>query len=944
MDSPRRRDIDGALAKYRAAAQQARATIGVAAPSARYTSALASQPQQPPQLPQSLPQQPQPLPLPLPQQPPTQHTAQYAEDAPSAGTALSAPASDKVEQRLARLEQLYEQERSHRVELQKQLEESDQKGEEAEESIDQLVQLASELHARQTEQNQRVAKIEGATLGADSAGANSSWLAAQWTEMQAQLAEQLERKFAEERDVYIKLLEASELTASVNSELRLLKNTVDAMRKQQNLDGGGGGTDGTGGGGAGVPHEGRQEPPRSQLVRGRSEIMSPSRSTEQPITVGPRDAPTGEMGLAANETSPVARPADRQAIVQPHSVRSAQMERVDALRVDQAPEVRPSMQAAVTKSHLDDDDDEEQRLLQEDIEVGATTVIQAAWRGKAVRKRDLLPHKQPSQVQPVEAQHLVVAPATQTRVDTVSYDSTSSDEEDSDPQRWEEEQRAAQRYLAATDLQAAWRGHLVRAQMKPAADVGAAVLPQRVISRERVDSLQLTREHLRYDSENPVGTAAAAAAAAPAPAAAVVPAIFRPHSSPSPSNLSLEEWDDGLGDDSLMNDEKTRALGQAFGDMNSWGTGGVETGGSVAKLAAAALNDDDCGTESDDSTTYDPPPGPPHIPASQLNDAQPPIEAWEHLALERERRMNLQFDVDGLEQVRMISPREDAGHEFDDSSLLSSASFDDGLGPDSPELHQRDAHTSDEHSAVAAIVIQTAYRGHGVRKQGLLDSPERPAGPVSPPPRAESDHIKLTTVAKGRAHTSGRGKPARGRALRGADVAAPSTPPPRDSPTVVTSGTGQADSVVAAGAGGIATAFAENELFRKQREAANRAEEKATRKRLESEAIVAREVAEDAWDAWDAEGQLDYKNTQTGATSRDPFADSQSQSPPLPAGVRYNPESRWELLYTESTRNRTGDPYYVQQPLPGDDTSELLTQWEAPPEGVNGFGEFDEDD
>ena len=65
--------------------------------------------------------------------------------------------------------------------------------------------------------------------------------------------------------------------------------------------------------------------------------------------------------------------------------------------------------------------------------------------------------------------------------------------------------------------------------------------------------------------------------------------------------------------------------------------------------------------------------------------------------------------------------------------------------------------------------------------------------------------------------------------------------------------------------------------------------------------------------------------------------------PDLPPGEKYNPQSRWELLYTGP--NRTGDRYYVQQPLPGDDsdTGGLLTQWDAPSEGVRGYGDFDED-
>lgn len=68
---------------------------------------------------------------------------------------------------------------------------------------------------------------------------------------------------------------------------------------------------------------------------------------------------------------------------------------------------------------------------------------------------------------------------------------------------------------------------------------------------------------------------------------------------------------------------------------------------------------------------------------------------------------------------------------------------------------------------------------------------------------------------------------------------------------------------------------------------------------------------------------------------------SSAPGPDLPPGEKYNPQSRWELLYTGP--NRTGDRYYVQQPLPGDETGDLLTQWDPPSEGVRGYGDFDED-
>ena len=113
--------------------------------------------------------------------------------------------------------------------------------------------------------------------------------------------------------------------------------------------------------------------------------------------------------------------------------------------------------------------------------------------------------------------------------------------------------------------------------------------------------------------------------------------------------------------------------------------------GMVAALAQAALegggSDEDA--ESEDSALYDPPPGPPHVPAALLNQAEPPVAQWEEMAAARESGVRLQFGAHLTEHVRMISPRD--AQEHDDGYDDSFASFDDGLG------------VSDEERIVAVI-------------------------------------------------------------------------------------------------------------------------------------------------------------------------------------------------------------------------------------------------
>ena len=224
MASPRRQDIEGALEKYRAAAMSARASIGAPA---GHSSASHWPRTQPPVLPQGLPVadsffQTQELPQPeqMPARQPQRDAQTPAVQLPTARMpTVNKTSADTLEQRLARLEQLYEQERTCRIQLQKQLAETEEKGEETDESIDQLVQLASELHARQTEHGQRVAKLEGTASDAN---------------MQNQFAEQLESKFAEERDVYIKLLEASseDVVSEVTQTVEGLASSLQSVHSQ----------------------------------------------------------------------------------------------------------------------------------------------------------------------------------------------------------------------------------------------------------------------------------------------------------------------------------------------------------------------------------------------------------------------------------------------------------------------------------------------------------------------------------------------------------------------------------------------------------------------------------------------------------------------------------------------------------------------------------------
>ena len=470
-----------------------------------------------------------------------------------------------------------------------------------------------------------------------------------------------------------------------------------------------------------------------------------------------------------------------------------------------------------TRPAFDEDDEEELRLLREDIEQGASTVIQAAWRGKAVRKRDLLPRRQSVQVLVVPSEP--GSESTRRSLEMTQYDTTSSDEDFEHTHDWEEDRAAAIRALAATDLQAAYRGHLTRVRMKSKSEPKGTNVAHRhrLTSRDRVDSLQLNRMHLEpLQKSGPESDSPSTA--------------FRPPS--SPRNPLLGEWDGLSGDERLTNNEQIEARHPA---RASQAPDYSDPQDMVARLAAAALNDDDDGTESDDSLLYEPPTGPPHIPASDLNKHHSPIQDWEQMASKRERNVTLKFDVDELEQVRMISPRENTGYELDDSSLLST-SYDDGLGLDSLEPY--------EHRGASSDIEQAS-------QSGLTDA-------------------NLTT--KGSLTLS---RPGIGR------TGAPSTPPPRDSSSMLAHGAGPIQLV----------SRADNEA--------------ATRKLVERPPSLPAQV------------------------------------PDLPPGENYNPDSRWEILYTGP--NRTGERYYVQQPLPDDDTDELVTQWETPSEGVRGFGDFDED-
>ena len=556
----RRQDIDGALAKYRAAAQQARASINLpVAYSQQPPLQLQQQPQQhqqqpqqqapQPQLQQQLQQPPQPQ-----QQQQQQPMVQYggALDHPSIAAAVAAVqpgASQKMEERVARLEQMYEQEHGLRVELQEKLQESNLKGEETEESIDQLVQLASELHTRQTDQNQRVAKIESGTAGlsvSDPAALAVHFeqrLAAQRAELEAQFAAQQERKLAEERDVYIKLLEASQeevlaeaaektqamasaqtveqLMQGVTAELLTLRDEIDAMQQQRPVACAGGA---------------RASFAPAQLPR-----VQP-RPTQQPQPGQQQQAePEEPLAQLVRGHSAVPSAHARQVAAAQFAAPYEQAVEREPWPTDVATEGVPP--TATAAEMMQDELDEEERLLQQDIETGATTVLQAAWRGKRVRNLDLLPKRltaqpvaqpaaqlAPEQLQPRPSAQIVrgrceipnparpsAAPADYGNI------STDSDDDDFDQQAFEEE-LIAQAKISL--VQAAYRGRCVRRQMQ-ARLTGQQQQPpvRRMTSRERAYSLQLTRDHLQSPP-----------ASAPAPQAAA---------SPSASVLSLEEWDDG---------------------------------------------------------------------------------------------------------------------------------------------------------------------------------------------------------------------------------------------------------------------------------------------------------------------------------------------------------------------------------------------------------------
>ena len=155
--------IDDVLAKYQAASNAAKAAMGLGGPGTAWPGFHGGNSSHAGQLPPSA--------APRPVRPKGDNGARLmAPTAVEGGDRFALTAAPELDNSLAQLlrrvealENVCQQERSLRLAFQDRVEELEQKTEEQDEAIDQIVQLAGELHARQLEQGKRLS-APGATL------------------------------------------------------------------------------------------------------------------------------------------------------------------------------------------------------------------------------------------------------------------------------------------------------------------------------------------------------------------------------------------------------------------------------------------------------------------------------------------------------------------------------------------------------------------------------------------------------------------------------------------------------------------------------------------------------------------------------------------------------------------------------------------------------------
>jgi len=582
MASPRRAEIDGALAKYRAAAEAARLSMGVAAPppSAELQPSASGRPPsgssraaRAAAAPARAPPQPSPR---------ASHEGTGSSARPQRSLA-AAPA--KLDPRLAALEQLCDAERAERLQLAQRLREHERKADEAEESIEELVELASELHSRQADQNKRIAQIESGGARVSASAAPPAGLAEALAGLRAEMEAQLEQRLAAQRDELGAQLErkVSELGRQQESSLveeRAVYTELLADEMQRVEDAQAHALAAVAGHdpAAGADLESRMGQ-CEQIMRGVTQQLLSIQSELEAMQAG--------SGLAADVRRPPS-PASTPAAAAPADVAKV-AEHKDAERVAQ----RSAVPARRAVESLQTNVEEEEDLLQRDIEFGAATVIQTAWRGVSARKA----HPRP------------VAKG-----------------------------RTRQGGVARGD--------------------GASAEP-RAPRLHRADSLQLQYDAQDRRLSHASDDGSYAGESSPAGAATVTDAQAR----------ALQDYlangGDGLGEDSLDassasglglalamaqggaaarsppvpygDEHKALELQRAFEAASAdapaspgWPAGPT---GMVAALAQAALEgggtDEDA--ESEDSALYDPPPGPPHVPAALLNQAEPPVAQWEEM-------------------------------------------------------------------------------------------------------------------------------------------------------------------------------------------------------------------------------------------------------------------------------------------------------------------------
>jgi hypothetical protein len=577
---------------------------------------------------------------------------------------LAASAPESVVHRLDLAEQSLAQERSLRGAMQGQLEEQGSRLQEQDEAIDQLVQLASELHTRQRDQSKRISSMMAAAGIAVTATADAGVATGVDTKpgeaWQAQLSQQVLKL-----EGRLDTLEQQQ--QHVPPEVSELARRLDALEQQQQQQ--------------------QQQPPPPP---------SPQRRQRQQDT-------TTTTARAPSRSQAAARPTYHQST---WSQRNEQTRSQAARRIQRQFRRYMDEQLAAAEAQLElieaqrrrrlqqEEEEEEQRqlnaLLLQDMQNGAATEVQRWWRGGVARglRRRLLAQ---------ERQRVAVAAAA--RRSELERERRREEEEEVQAEVELRLLAEAERMLAATDIQRAFRGLLER----------------------------------RRHKQQLAGTATAVAASAQQGS------LGGPAGGAGPEGLDPESFATYLDENSFSEQDQARA--KALADA-------ARSSASQQAGIGVSWSDDDDEVDEDDVL---PPIGPPHIPAQLLNElAESGVELqgvdggidwkhqWEQIALERQGHRlqqqpppppphstaiatrgaaggyasaSVRFATEA-DATRLISPRDEStGSEYDvldfsgDDGLLAAAAGDDAGAAA--------AATLEEH--VMATALQAAFRGFAAR-------------------------------------------------------------------------------------------------------------------------------------------------------------------------------------------------------------------------------------